>query len=123
MSTSMFLGDVADFSPRTAGVRDLVDAVRRVRDGEGSLSPGFAQRILEILCKPASGRIELLSPREREVLRALASGLGSKECAAHLDVSQSTVATYRARLMEKLGLRTTADIIRFAVENDVLGSP
>ena len=58
-----------------------------------------------------------LSPREFELLRVLGAGMSLKECASHLHISTSTASTYRTRLMEKLKLRTTAEIIRFALEN------
>jgi DNA-binding CsgD family transcriptional regulator len=44
-----------------------------------------------------------------------------KECAKQLNISTSSASTYRSRLMEKLNLRTTAEIIRFALENDIVG--
>jgi DNA-binding NarL/FixJ family response regulator len=65
--------------------------------------------------------LESLSQREFELLRALGAGMGITECAKHLNVSTSTVSTYRARLMEKLGLKTTAEIIRCAMENGIVG--
>lgn len=108
----------------STSVRELVEAVRSVRFGEVAVSPGLAQRILGYVRKPRGPRtgIDLLSPKERAVLRALAAGMSAKECAAHLDVAQSTVSTYRARLLDKLGLRTTADIIRFAMQNEFVSS-
>ena len=59
---------------------------------------------------------ERLSDREHEVLCLLGSGKAPKEIAARLQVSSKTVSTYRTRLLAKLELRTTADLIRFAVE-------
>ena len=57
-----------------------------------------------------------LSARERQVLELLAAGRTHKEIAAQLSVSPKTVATYRDRLLGKLHLKTTADLIRYAVE-------
>ena len=62
-----------------------------------------------------------LSQREFDLLRILGSGMSLKECADRLNMSTSTASTYRARLMEKLGLRSTAEIIRFALEHDIIG--
>jgi DNA-binding CsgD family transcriptional regulator len=65
--------------------------------------------------------LEALSQREFELLRVLGAGMSLKECAKHLNISTSSASTYRARLMEKLKLNTTAEIIRFALENDIVG--
>lgn len=69
--------------------------------------------------RPASGGGEVakLSTRELEVLLALGRGESSKEVAARLGLGASSVGTYRARLLEKLGLRTTADLQRYVVEH------
>jgi len=108
---------------KSAAVRELVEAIQSVRDGEVYVSPKVSQKVLQHLRTPKSrrGGLEDLSPREFELLRALGAGLGLKECARRLHVTTSTASTYRARLMEKLGLSTTAEIIRFAIENDVVG--
>jgi len=58
---------------------------------------------------------EPLSPREEEVLRLLAQGLSHKEVAERLGISEKTVATYRERGMEKLGLRSRSELLRYAV--------
>lgn len=72
---------------------------------------------------PAGGRLgpEALSPRELELLRRLGAGMSLKDAAADLHISPSTASTYRARLAEKLELRTTAELIRFALENGLVG--
>lgn len=58
---------------------------------------------------------EALSPRETEVLRLIAQGFSNKEIAQRIDLSVKSVETYKARAAEKLGLRTRAEIIRYAV--------
>lgn len=63
-------------------------------------------------------RFRRLTPREREVLGALARGQHNREIAEVLGISPRTVEVYRARLMEKIGARTLADVIRFALESD-----
>jgi two-component system invasion response regulator UvrY len=57
--------------------------------------------------------------REFDVLRAFACGMSISECAIQLNISKPTGATYRTRLMTKLGLTSTTEIIRFAIEHDV----
>lgn len=106
---------------KSAAVDELVLAIRAAMAGEVFISPRISQRSLAQLRAPrARSGIAALSPRELELLRLLGTGLGLKECARHLDLTTSTVSTYRARLMEKLGLRTTAEVIRFAIENGLV---
>jgi DNA-binding NarL/FixJ family response regulator len=102
---------------------ELLDAVAAVGQGDIYISPRVSQRVIHHLRQPRSGRVglEALSEREFQLLRVLGSGMSLKECAARLDISVSTASTYRTRLMEKLGLRSTAEIIRFALEHDVVG--
>ncbi len=70
---------------------------------------------------PATGR---LSERELEVLRLLGQGHTNQAVAEQLDISPKTVATYRARIAEKLGLKTTADFVKFAADTGLLdGTP
>ncbi len=71
---------------------------------------------------PKEGRdsLALLSPREREVFERLARGETQREVAEVLGLSVKTVETYRARIADKLGLRTRADLVRFALESGVL---
>lgn len=108
---------------KSAAVGELVDAISAVREGETYISPRISQKIMQHLRTPRKQRmgLESLSQREFELLRALGAGMGITECAKHLNVSTSTVSTYRARLMEKLNLKTTAEIIRCALENEIVG--
>lgn len=102
---------------KSAAVRELVEAIRAAHRGETYVSPRLAEELER--AKGKGGGLDALSAREFDVLRAFGRGLTLKECATHLDISTSTASTYRTRLMEKLGLKTTAEIIRFALENDV----
>jgi DNA-binding NarL/FixJ family response regulator len=108
---------------KSAAVGELVDAIQSVSDGEVYISPKVSQRVIQHLRQPRKARVglEALSQREFELLRVLGAGMSLKECAKHLNISTSSASTYRARLMEKLKLNTTAEIIRFALENDIVG--
>ena len=66
------------------------------------------------------GHHDLLSERERQVLERVAQGYGSQEIAKQTLVSVKTVETYRARIAEKLGLRTRSEIVSFAVQTGLL---
>ena len=104
---------------KRSAAEDLLRAVRAVAEGGLYLDPAIAGKALTDSRQPAQGTsdAEKLSERERDVLRMASQGLSNKEIAARLDVAVKTVETYKARGSEKLGLRTRADIVRFAVEN------
>jgi len=108
---------------KSAALDQLVEAIHAVRAGEVFISPQVSQKVLQHLRLPKSrrGGLDDLSAREFDLLRALGAGMSLTQCARHLNVTTSTASTYRARLMDKLGLTTTAEIIRFAIENDIVG--
>jgi DNA-binding NarL/FixJ family response regulator len=108
---------------KSAAVGELVEAIQAVSSGEVYISPKVSQRVIQHLRRPKRDRVgmEALSQREFELLRVLGAGMSLKECAHHLSISTSSASTYRTRLMEKLNLHSTAEIIRFALENDIVG--
>jgi DNA-binding NarL/FixJ family response regulator len=108
---------------KSAAVGELVEAIQAVSAGEVYISPKVSQRVIQQLRRPKRDRVglEALSQRELELLRVLGAGMSLKECARHLNISTSSASTYRARLMEKLNLHSTAAVIRFALENDIVG--
>lgn len=108
---------------KSSAASELIDAIRAVRAGDGYVSPLIADRVkdrLEAPRKRATG-LEALSPREFALLRALAAGKSLKQCAGELGIGVTTAATYRSRLLDKLGLDSTAAVIRLALENGVTG--
>jgi DNA-binding NarL/FixJ family response regulator len=98
----------------------LINAIRIVSQGGTYIEPSMAGPLLQrTLSQPVSTRKaqgkELLSAREEEVLQAIAWGRSNKEIAAELSLSIKTVESYKAAAVEKLRLRTRADIVRYAV--------
>jgi DNA-binding NarL/FixJ family response regulator len=108
---------------KSAAAAELVEAIEAVSGGEVFISTKVSKGVLQHLRRPKKDRqgLEALSQREFDLLRVLGAGLGLKECAKQLDISTSSASTYRTRLMEKLNLKNTAEIIRFALENDIVG--
>lgn len=99
----------------------LVEAIRRVARGGKFVSEALAERLAGLV---DNGRTpsphERLSDREFEVLRALGSGMAVKDVAEQLKLSAKTVSTYRTRLLEKMGLKSRADLVRYVVEHQLL---
>jgi DNA-binding NarL/FixJ family response regulator len=109
----------AGYLLKRAPTEELVRAIRAVAGGGVYIDPRVTTRLVQMLSQPerASTSTTLdLSERETEVLRLIAQGYANKEIAAQLDLSVKTVETYKARSMEKLGLRSRVDIVRVAVE-------
>jgi two-component system response regulator NreC len=94
---------------------DLLAAVRAVARGEGYLSPGVSDAVLNDYRRHVTDPIDLLSSREREVLQMIAEGKTNKEIATVLNLSVYTVDAHRGRIMEKLNLHSATDLVRFAV--------
>lgn len=95
--------------------------MRRVASGRRYVTAAFAEQlVLGIVEEPAKQPHELLSNRELEVLRLLAGGLSLKEIGGRLGVSPKTVSSFRTRLLEKMGLKTNADLVRYALEHRLI---
>ena len=100
---------------------DIVDAIRRIRDGKRYIGPGLAESLAEYLSTGApAASPDLLSDRELQILQALASGQTPTSIAASLNLSVKTVSTYRGRILEKLNLQSTADIVRYALQHQLV---
>lgn len=97
---------------------ELVDAIRKVYGGGKYLSPRLAQAVLTDIVRPAD-RLphERLSNREYQVLCLLAQGLSVKDIAHELHLSVKTISTFRARVLEKMQMTSTAQLIRYAIQN------
>ncbi|HLA36087.1 MAG TPA: response regulator transcription factor [Rhodocyclaceae bacterium] len=99
----------------------LVTAIRQVAKGKKYLSPAVAQQLAEAISddseKPPHKRI---TDREYQVLVLIASGRTLTQIAEKLNLGVATVSTYRARLLEKMGLKSTAELIRYGIEHELI---
>ena len=114
---------------KRAADSELLAAIRAVREGRSFVSPMLAEaEAQEVAAVPqangladAAEALARLSARERQVLVLLAHGHTHSEMAEQLGISVKTVETHRARLSEKLGLKTRADLVRLALDAGLLG--
>ncbi len=105
----------AGFLTKNSDSATLIGAVRKVAAGDRHLNPALVDKLAaEIAGRRAPH--EALSDREMEVLRLMASGRGVTDIAGALHLSPKTVSTYRARIVHKTGLNSTAELIRYALE-------
>ena len=111
---------------KSAGLHDIVDAVRRMRAGEVLLSPDQVIEMLRAVSRKrreeqeARRAIEKLTRREREVLQALAEGLDSKQIAAKLHITFETERTHMVNILNKLGLHSRLQALVFALRYGIV---
>ena len=100
----------------------LLDAVKKVAHGGRYVSEAMAEKlILRLGAEAAAAPLhESLSDREYQVMRMLAKGKAVNEIAKELFLSDRTVSTYRARVLEKMNLKTNAELIRYALHNKLV---
>lgn len=103
-----------------AAPHELFNAIRAVSRGHRYLDPNLSDELMELLSQEAQSGTKALSQREQQVLKMLAYGHTLKEISTHLNISRKSIETYRARTREKLGLRTRADIVRYALQTGML---
>jgi two-component system invasion response regulator UvrY len=100
---------------------DLIEAVRRVAQGRRYVTAALAEQLaLGLVSEAGKPPHEKLSNREFEVLRLIAGGSSLKEIAALLVVNPKTVSSFRARVLQKLGAKTNADLVRYAIEHHIV---
>ena len=98
---------------------ELELALRTVARGDTWLSPALTKRVVKAYTQgsqpPTEGPLEVLTPRQREVLQLVAEGHSNKEIANRLNVALKTVETHRTELMERLGIHGVAGLVRYAI--------
>ncbi len=108
----------AGFVSKESAATEIVAAVRRVAAGKKYLSAEVAEALADQMTTPVhDAPHELLSERELQVLRLIAKGEKTKVIASALALSVNTVATYRRRIYDKLGVRSEAEVTRYAIEH------
>jgi len=98
-----------------SGKETLRQAIRTVSAGQAFFSPGISDYVLQGYLRGTVDGAERLSERELEVLKLIADGHTSRESAKALGLKPKTVENHRARIMDKLGIRSTAGLVRYAL--------
>ena len=111
-------GGAAGYMNKETAPKELVKAVRKVLAGGRYVSAGLAEKLAaDLNADGARLPHERLSDREFEVLRMIASGKTASQIAEELHLSVTTVSTYRARILEKMGMTNNAELMRYAIDN------
>jgi len=112
----------AGYLLKDAATGELELALRSVMRGESWLSPAVSRQVVEGYVQRTGGDSapELLTARQREVLRLVAGGKSTKEIAFLLNLSVKTVETHRAQIMDRLGIRDVAGLVRYALRTGLV---
>jgi DNA-binding NarL/FixJ family response regulator len=106
---------------KDAAQHELEIALQAALRGETYLSPGASKRLVErVTGQAASGPLDALTPRQREILKLIAQGVHAKEIAHRLGVSRKTVDAHRAQIMERLQLDDMPSLVRLAIREGVI---
>lgn len=111
----------AGYLTKSSASDELVAAARKALDGGKYVTAALAERLAAVLGGGLRGELhEALSGRELQVVKLVASGKTMKEIAAELHLSEKTIATYRARIAEKLGVSTNVELTRYALQHKLV---
>jgi len=105
----------AGYLTKRSAPTELAEAIARVSQGRKYVTPAVAEQLVDDAGQDGGRTIEILSDREFQVLCMIASGLRAKDIAAQLGVSAKTVSTHRTNILTKLRLKTTGELIRYAI--------
>lgn len=111
----------AGYLTKESVTEELIDAIRKVSNGMKYVSPDLAQEIAFALDSDTERPIEeTLSDREFQVLCMIASGKTPREIAEELSLSVKTVSTYRSRILEKMRMKSSAELTNYAIKNNLV---
>jgi two-component system, NarL family, response regulator NreC len=118
-ATEMLKAGASGFLLKDCAFEELIDAINTVGAENVYLSPKTREDMIRdyiaLLSKGGQSSVSALSAREQEVLRLIAEGKSTKEIAAHLGVSVKTIETHRLNIMEKLGIKNMAELVKYAI--------
>jgi len=120
MAVRAIRAGASGYLTKDSAPEQLVEAVRRVHAGRKYLTAQTAELLADSVESGQERPHETLSDREFDVFRRLAGGQSVSDIAADLNLSVKTVSTYRARVLEKMNMRSNADITRYAIQNQII---
>jgi DNA-binding NarL/FixJ family response regulator len=110
----------AGYLTKTSGPDKLIEAVRMVAAGRKYITPDFAQVLAQNVFAGERPPHETLSDREFQTLRLIASGRKLSQIAEEMALSAKTVSVYRARVLQKMNMRSNAELTRYALEKGLV---
>lgn len=120
-ATRVLKAGASGYLSKESAANDLIKAIQRVVAGGRYVSPALAEKLAtEIGSDLSKLPHEALSDREFQILRGIASGRSVSEIASQLCISAKTVSTYRTRLLEKMNLKTSAELMHYAMQHQLV---
>ena len=116
----MLKAGAAGYLTKESAPDTLIDAIRAAASGRKYITPSLGERLAEELNQGSRNTPhEILSDREFQVMRKIAQGKTTREIAQDLHLSEKTISTYRARIMDKMNFEKAAEIIRYALQHEL----
>ena len=115
-----FKAGASGYINKASSGEELRKAILKIIKGGQYVGPALAEKIVVQLSQPGKVPHESLSNREFEVLCSIASGQTVKEIAAKLSLSDKTISTYRRRILDKMDMRTNAELTHYAIRNGLV---
>lgn len=116
MSKLMLKHGVAGYLTKGSGFDEMITAIKQVFAGQKYISPAVAQKLAMSAVQDTQSPVESLSRREMEVLMKISAGKSNREIAEELHLSPKTTSTYRARLLEKLGVSNDVELTKLSIQ-------
>jgi DNA-binding NarL/FixJ family response regulator len=120
---SAFEAGASAYVLKGSAVDELEQAIRAVLGGHSYITPLITKEMVDIYLSTPSEKPRGLTPRQREVLQFLAEGRTAKEIANLLHITSRTVEFHKGQIMDHLKLRTTADLIKYALTHGIVNTP
>jgi len=117
-----FRAGASGYVLKRCGVPELLTAFRQVISGHSYVTPFVAQHVVAAATDPRPRQNHTLTFRQREVLELVAEGFTAKQIATSLQISVKTAVFHKMAIMDKLGIRTTAELTRYAIEHGIARS-
>ena len=106
---------------KDAAFKELANAINQILSGKKYITPSLAEQLAEQINNPHDkAPHELLSDREYETMLLLAKGKTISEIAKELSLGTPTISTYRSRILEKMGMNSTAEMMNYAIRNNLV---
>ena len=119
---SAFEAGASAYVLKRSAVDELEQAIRAVLEGHSYITPLITKELVDVFLATGSEKSGGLTPRQREVLQHLAEGRTAKEIANLLNITPRTVEFHKGQIMDHLNLRTTADLIKYALTHGIVST-
>jgi len=120
LAAEAFRAGASAYLLKRSAASELLTAIREVMQGRSYVTPLVTKDLVGSLIRADESRTNEITPRQREILQLLAEGHSMKEVAAMLNVTPRTVAFHKYQMMQQLHIKSTAELIQYAVRNNVV---